>query len=170
MEKPAQFQMQAATDRPTAILGGDWTTNLLGGVGDALTQELRGRQDVTLDLTKVRRMDTAGAYAIIRAVGPGIVFSARSDSHTVGVAAGVDGGRDGRRARLIRNFGTPQQEELFSKTANIALEAGESVRIETPGGGGYGAASARPRARVAQDLADGKISADAARADYGLSA
>jgi len=88
----------------------------------------------------------------------------------VGVAAGVDGGRDGRRARLIRNFGTPQQEELFSKTANIALEAGESVRIETPGGGGYGEPSARPRARVAQDLADGKISAETARADYGLSA
>ncbi len=116
---------------------------------------------------------TRGGMAIakqIRAVGPGIVFSARSDSHTVGVAAGVDGGRDGRRARLIRNFGTPQQEELFSKTANIALEAGESVRIETPGGGGYGEPSARPRARVAQDLADGKISAETARADYGLSA
>ncbi|MBU1377093.1 MAG: ABC transporter permease [Alphaproteobacteria bacterium] len=71
MEKPADFQMPAATDRPTVVLSGDWTTNLLGGVGDALTQELRGRQDVAFDLTPVRRMDTAGAYAIIRAVGPG---------------------------------------------------------------------------------------------------
>jgi phospholipid/cholesterol/gamma-HCH transport system permease protein len=71
MEKPADFQMQAATDRPTAILSGDWTTNLLGGVGDALGQELRGRQGVSFDLTKVRRMDTAGAYAVIRAIGPG---------------------------------------------------------------------------------------------------
>lgn len=71
MEKPADFQMQAATDRPTAILTGDWTTNLLGGVGDALAHELRGRQDVSFDLTPVRRMDTAGAYAIVRAVGPG---------------------------------------------------------------------------------------------------
>ncbi|MOA30922.1 hypothetical protein D3C78_1520430 [compost metagenome] len=106
----------------------------------------------------------------IRAVGPGIVFSARSDSHTVGVAAGVDGGGDGRRARLIRNFGTPQAQELFSKTANIALEPGESVRIETPGGGGYGAPAQRPRARIEQDLADGKISAEAARTDYGVSA
>jgi len=71
MEKPAEFQMQAATDRPKAILSGDWTTNLLDGVGDALAQELRGRQDVTLDLTGVRRMDTAGAYALVRAVGAG---------------------------------------------------------------------------------------------------
>ncbi|TAJ70827.1 MAG: ABC transporter permease [Phenylobacterium sp.] len=69
MEKPADFQMQAATDRPTVVLSGDWTTNLLGGVGDALAQELRGRQGVTFDLTQVRRMDTAGAYAAIRAVG-----------------------------------------------------------------------------------------------------
>jgi len=104
----------------------------------------------------------------IRAVGPGIVFSARSDSHTVGVAAGVDGGGDGRRARLIRNFGTPSEEELFSKTANIALAPGDSVRIETPGAGGYGAPAQRSRARIERDLADGKISAAAARADYGV--
>jgi len=70
MEKPAEFQMQAATDRPTAILSGDWTTNLLGGAGDALAQELRGRRSVGLNLTKVRRMDTAGAYAVVRAMGP----------------------------------------------------------------------------------------------------
>ncbi|OHB26443.1 MAG: ABC transporter permease [Phenylobacterium sp. RIFCSPHIGHO2_01_FULL_69_31] len=69
MEKPADFRMQAATDRPTAALSGDWTTNLLAGVGERLAQELRGRQGVSLDLTKVRRMDTAGAYAIVRAVG-----------------------------------------------------------------------------------------------------
>jgi phospholipid/cholesterol/gamma-HCH transport system permease protein len=70
MEKPAQFQMESATDRPTAVLSGDWTTNLLDGVGDALSQELRGRRGVTLDLMRVRRMDTAGAFAVIRAVGP----------------------------------------------------------------------------------------------------
>jgi len=82
----------------------------------------------------------------------------------------VDGGGDGRRAHLIRNFGTPDAEELFSKTANIALAPGDSVRIETPGGGGYGAPAERPRARIEQDLADGKISAEAARKDYGARA
>jgi N-methylhydantoinase B len=68
---------------------------------------------------------------------------------------------------LIRNFGTPQEEELFSKTANIALDPGESVRIETPGGGGYGAPAARAQARIERDLADGKVSLEAARAAYG---
>jgi len=113
---------------------------------------------------------TRGGLAIakqIRARAAGIVFSARSDSHTVGVATGVAGGGDGRRARLVRNWGTPEAEELFSKTANITLAAGESVRIETPGGGGYGAPAERPRARVEQDLLDGKISRAQAESAYG---
>ncbi|SAI66628.1 hydantoin utilization protein B [Bordetella ansorpii] len=105
---------------------------------------------------------TRGGLAIakqIRAVGPGVVFSARSDSHVVGVASGVAGGGDGRRARLVRNFGTPQEEVLFSKTANIPLGPGESVRIETPGGGGYGSPAERPRDRLERDMLDGKVSA-----------
>ena len=99
---------------------------------------------------------------------PGIVFSARSDSHTVGVPAGVDGGLDGRQARLIRNSGTPQAQELFSKTANIELAPGESVRIETPGGGGYGSPSERAPEALASDLADGVVSATAASAYRAL--
>lgn len=114
---------------------------------------------------------TRGGLAIakqIRALVPGIVFSARSDSHTVGVATGVDGGLDGRRARLVRNPGTPRQEELFSKTANIVLDADESVRIETPGGGGYGRPAQRTPERLRRDLLDGKISVGAAREAYGV--
>ncbi|OZI66433.1 hydantoinase B/oxoprolinase family protein [Bordetella genomosp. 11] len=114
---------------------------------------------------------TRGGLAIakqIRALVPGIVFSARSDSHTVGVATGVDGGLDGRRARLVRNPRTPNEEELFSKTANIVLDADESVRIETPGGGGYGRPAQRAPERLRRDLLDGKISEGAARDVYGV--
>ncbi|MFC4277306.1 hydantoinase B/oxoprolinase family protein [Achromobacter aloeverae] len=116
---------------------------------------------------------TRGGMSIakqIRALVPGIVFSARSDSHTVGVATGVDGGADGRRARLLRNFGTARQEELFSKTANITLQADESVRIETPGGGGYGAPAARAQKALQRDLLDGKVTLAAAQSAYGASA
>jgi N-methylhydantoinase B len=114
---------------------------------------------------------TRGGLAIakqIRALAPGIVFSARSDSHTVGVASGVDGGGDGRRARLVRNYGTAHEQELFSKTAGITLEAGENVRIETPGGGGYGAPGLRSPQLLERDLLDGKISEQAAGALYGV--
>ncbi|HSV80519.1 MAG TPA: hydantoinase B/oxoprolinase family protein [Ramlibacter sp.] len=98
----------------------------------------------------------------IRALVPGIVFSARSDSHTVGVPAGVDGGLDGRRARLVRNHGTAQAQELYSKTANIELAMGESVRIETPGGGGFGSPLQRPVEALKRDLADGVVTDGAA--------
>ena len=70
MENPADFQLQSATDRPTATLIGDWTTSQLGEAGEALARALDDRRDIVLDLTKVRRMDTAGAFAVVRAVGP----------------------------------------------------------------------------------------------------
>ena len=103
----------------------------------------------------------------IRAVAPGIVFSARSDSHLVGVPEGVDGGSNGRRARLVRNHGQAGEADMFSKTANIELGVGESVRIETPGGGGFGAPSERRAESVRDDVLDGKVSLGAARGDYG---
>ncbi len=71
MEKPAHFDIQSATDRPTAVLSGDWTTNLLGGAGEALARALESQPETTLDLNGVGRMDTAGAYAIVKAVGEG---------------------------------------------------------------------------------------------------
>ncbi|MEA3082439.1 MAG: N-methylhydantoinase [Paraburkholderia sp.] len=111
---------------------------------------------------------TRGGLAIakqISALGEGIVFSARSDSHVTGVAAGVAGGNDGRRARLVKEA-NGASTELSSKTANIALADGESVRLETSGGGGYGAPFERPRGSIERDVRDGKISLEAARQAY----
>lgn len=109
-----------------------------------------------------------GVARQIKVLEPDIVFSARSDSHTVGVPTGVDGGRDGRRARLLRNPGSQNEEALFSKTANVKLQAGESIRIETPGGGGYGHPSEREPAKLRQDVLDGLVSSASATEDYGL--
>lgn len=69
MEKPADFQLLPATDRPTAALSGDWTTRQLGGAADGLAQALGGAKGIVLDLTAVGRMDTAGAFAVVRAAG-----------------------------------------------------------------------------------------------------
>ena len=103
----------------------------------------------------------------IRALVPGTIFSVRSDSHTVGVPNGVFGGGDGRRAKLIRNFGTAKAEELYSKVARIEMQVGESMRIETPGGAGYGAPAERSPAALAADLRNGRVSRAAAGRDYG---
>ena len=101
----------------------------------------------------------------VRAVTDGIVFSARSDGH-VFPAPGLKGGREGRTARLIRNPGTDREETLSSKVAGITLAPGESVRIETPGGGGYGAPKAREPHLLAADVRGGKVSVSAAETDY----
>ncbi len=94
----------------------------------------------------------------IRAVRDGVIFSVRSDGHLLG-APGLAGGKPGRTARLIRNFGTDREEELSSKTASIVLAAGETVRIETGGGGGYGDPAERDPAAVTADLRSGKVPA-----------
>ena len=102
----------------------------------------------------------------VRAVNGGIVFSARSDGH-VFPAPGLAGGREGRCARLTRNPGSDREEVLSSKVAGITLAADESVRIETPGGGGYGAPQARDAHLLAADLRGGKVSLRTAEKDYG---
>ena len=57
---------------------------------------------------------------------------------------------------------------LASKMLGIKLRRGQSVRLDTPGGGGYGAAASRPAASVARDVALGFISAEAATEAYGV--
>ncbi len=105
----------------------------------------------------------------IRAMRDGIVFSVRSDGHVLG-APGFAGGMQGGTARLIRNHGTETEEELSSKTASIVLTAGETTRLETPGGGGLGKPEGRDPAGLAADVRGGKISRDRAKRDYGADA
>jgi phospholipid/cholesterol/gamma-HCH transport system permease protein len=69
VEKPAEFNVRTVSDRPTVVLVGDWTANSLGDAPARLAQTLKSRSDVGVDIRKVRRLDTAGAYALVRAVG-----------------------------------------------------------------------------------------------------
>jgi N-methylhydantoinase B len=107
-----------------------------------------------------------GMVRQIRATRDGIVFSARSDGHRAG-APGLFGGLPGRSARLIRNPGTVEEAEIPSKTANLTLRAGDAVRLETPGGGGFGAPAERDPSALKADIAAGKISREKAEQDYG---
>ncbi len=81
---------------------------------------------------------------------------------------GVLGGRPGRpsRQRLVRADGTV--EALPSKITNLTIRAGDLIEMEMPGGGGYGAPTAREPARVLDDLLDGKITPEAASEIYGI--
>jgi len=63
----------------------------------------------------------------------------------------------GKPGRLVRNPGRPDEQELPSKVSRLVLRAGESMRIETPGGGGAGAPEQRTAERVAEDIGSGKV-------------
>ena len=76
MDKPAAFQIETATDRPTAVLTGDWTARRMGPAAQELDRALRGQSDAIIDLTRIGRLDTAGAYAMIRAAGAGFDLDA----------------------------------------------------------------------------------------------
>ena len=102
----------------------------------------------------------------IAATRDGVVFSARSDGHETG-APGLDGGLDGARARMLHRRKDGGEVELSSKPSRIVLAAGDSIRMETPGGGGLGDPGARAADALALDLADGKVGGEAARTRYG---
>jgi N-methylhydantoinase B len=56
---------------------------------------------------------------------------------------------------------------LTSKMRGIKLTQGQSVRLETPGGGGYGPASDRNAAAIQRDIDLGYLSEDQATTAYG---
>jgi len=91
----------------------------------------------------------------IRVLEDNTVFGCRSDSHLT-CAEGVFDGMPGKPGRLVRNPGRPDEQELPSKVSRLVLRAGESMRIETPGGGGAGAPEQRSPDRRAQDMGAGK--------------
>lgn len=107
-----------------------------------------------------------GIARSIRAIAPGTTFSARADSF-ITAAAGANGGAEGSHCRVIRNENSSAAEILDPKQRLLAIESGETIRMETPGGGGFGPPSSRDVVDLARDLADGKVSEAAALRDYG---
>ena len=58
-------------------------------------------------------------------------------------------------------------ERLPSKVAGKAIAKGDVFRLVTAGGGGYGEPSRRHQQAIAEDIANGYVTRDAAAATYG---
>ena len=71
MHSPADFRLQKDADAVTAALTGDWTAEGLGEASRRLAEAVGGKGPVAFDLSRIARMDTAGAHAMMRAAGPG---------------------------------------------------------------------------------------------------
>jgi N-methylhydantoinase B len=66
-------------------------------------------------------------------------FSLRSTKHA-NPPHGMQGGANGRGGRCVAYAGTSQERELPTRYGDLPISRGDRVRLETPGGGGYGAA------------------------------
>jgi len=61
-----------------------------------------------------------------------------------------------------------QSPPMASKVANVKIRAGQRVRLESPGGGGWGNPLERDPQRVARDVRLGYVSAETAAREYGV--
>jgi len=98
-----------------------------------------------------------GALGLAREVEvltDGVVFSRYGDRQK-NTVPGAEGGSVGQPGRFVLN---PGKDDAPLKSKGVdALKKGDIVRIETPGGGGYGVAAERDDRALAADLRDGKI-------------
>ncbi len=107
-----------------------------------------------------------GGLGVVREyeiLADGVTFTHRGERH-YSAAPGMAGGMPGASARsVIRR--TDGSEQVIPSKALTVLNRGDRVIVETPGGGGHG--DPRRRGSVAEDIANGKVSAEAARTTYG---
>ncbi len=124
------------------------------------------------------RVDSAGAgrhrggTGLIREwrlTAPEGRFAATFDRFTIG-PYGLHGGAPGATGRLLLKRSDGSQIALRSKLSDFCLRAGDTIRIETSGGGGYGPPAERDPAAIAEDLAHGYITLQPAIDAYGAAA
>ncbi|ALM82618.1 hydantoinase B/oxoprolinase family protein [Bordetella sp. N] len=103
----------------------------------------------------------------IRSLHDQMICTVRCDAALFG-AAGLNGGGLGATSTLTENAGRPDEKRLPNKISGHALPTGRSVRLETPGGGGYGVPGERDMSAIRKDVRGGKVSRAAAERDYGV--
>lgn len=75
-------------------------------------------------------------------------------------ARGREGGQDGTLGEFTLNPDTSEERRLPSIVRGLALKRGDVLRVDTPGGAGYGRPDQRDPDRSRVDLAQGKVTGD----------
>ncbi|SDR60210.1 N-methylhydantoinase B [Rhizobiales bacterium GAS113] len=82
---------------------------------------------------------------------------------------GVNGGGSAALNRFtFETEGGEARPPLASKITGVKIRKGQKVRLETPGGGGFGDPRMREPRKVLRDLRLGYVDEEAARRDYGV--
>ncbi len=79
---------------------------------------------------------------------------------------GVAGGKPGSRSRFVIRLGEKTEQETPA-SGRYEMRAGERFLLQSAGGGGYGDPHRRNRAALNRDIAEGLVSAEAAKREYG---
>jgi N-methylhydantoinase B len=121
------------------------------------------------------RQDSGGAGEKRGGLGYDKHYRALVDCHTIVTADrvllgcyGVNGGYAGKPFLVTVDPGGPNERKLGGLVDGEPVKAGEVVRVETTGGGGWGDPLARDPELVLLDVRQGKVSLAAARDDYGV--
>lgn len=107
-----------------------------------------------------------GIVRQIKALDDDTFFYASSEKTKI-APEGLNGGRNGGYASIIRDRGTENEQRLAANQPGTQLRKGQSMRLETPGGGGFGPPELRSPEAIARDLIGGKVTRQAVSRDYG---
>ena len=94
-------------------------------------------------------------------------FTMRCDRHAV-APEGIRGGKQGKLGSCTINPGTEREKRLPALFADIILKEGDIVRVERPGGGGFGDPLDRTSDDVLRDVLERYVSVEGAREMYGV--
>jgi N-methylhydantoinase B len=117
-----------------------------------------------------------GGLGVIRAfrlLAPAARVSLTSDRHIMR-PWGIFGGGNGQGTQInLRRNGTRAPicdygVRFPTKFMNLELHEGDTLVVQSPGGGGYGYPLERDPSRVSRDVLEGYVTIDSARRDYGV--
>jgi N-methylhydantoinase B len=109
-----------------------------------------------------------GLRRVIRPVGGPCEFNGAGERFTH-QPWGLFGGAAGASGRFRHVDADGGETALATKPMGVSVNEGESIVIETPGAGGYGAPGKRSAQALADDLASGKFSPAYLKRHYGYS-
>lgn len=123
------------------------------------------------------RPDSGGAGANRGGLGAIYEIELRDDSASVFLYGdrgkfpprGVAGGKEAQLNRFVYwdGDGKERNPPMASKMTGLKLEKGQRIRIESPGGGGYGDPALRGPDKIERDIKLGYVTKTAATRDYG---
>ena len=109
----------------------------------------------------------AGVTRDVMWLGPEAILAIRIDG-IKNPPWGVNGGQCGRPGRCIINPGRPDERQVSPLSDGERVKAGDVIRFQSCGGGGWGHPFDRDVGRVLADVRGGYVSPAAAKDDYGV--